>query len=158
MSNAYIKLYGHKHTLTDDILAIIANAVTGKDDELTELINAFRDQERLDAMEGSPLVALDVLGQLILDSPVQRLGLRAIGQTLIALAKDWTFDPVCVDGMIDELRKACFGLHVWVDLLRRQHYITNADWISDTLIPQLDFIISVLEGHSNECETSACSS
>lgn len=169
MSSAYIRLYGHKHILSDDVLAVIADAVIGRDDELAVLIDAFRDQERLDDIEEYPLVALDALGWMILDTlqpengPVSikpwAMVVLNIGRTLVALAKGWTFDPACADGMIEELRVARTSLHGWRDLLRGEDNEDGADlWIGDTLLPQLETIITVLEGHSNEPKTTGCRS
>ena len=54
MSNAYIQLYGHRHNLSDNVLAVIADAVIGDDEALSLIIDAFRDQELLDsAMENN---------------------------------------------------------------------------------------------------------
>jgi len=167
MSNAYIRLYGEKHNLSDDVLAIIADAVTGRDDELAELIDAFRDQERLDDVEDNPLVAMDALGRMILDTlqpedgPVSikpwAMVVQNIGGTLVALAKDWTFDPACADGMIDELRVARRNLSMWAHQLCLEGNEDCADlWIGDTLTPQLNTIITVLEGHTHESERTSC--
>ena len=167
VSSAYIRLYGHKHNLSDDVLAVIADCVVGRDDELAELINAFRDQECLDDVEGNPLVAMDALGRIILDTLQPEDGVvstkpwamvvQNIGSTLIALAKDWTFDPACAHGIIDELRMARRNLHGWRNLLWDEDNEDGADlWIGDTLLPQLETIISVLEGHSNEANSVEC--
>lgn len=167
MSNAYIRLYGEKHNLSDDVLAVIAEAVVGRDDELAELIDAFRDQECLDDVEDNPLVAMDALGREILDTlqpesgPVSikswALAVQAIGGTLVALAKDWTFDSACADGMIDELRKARISLHGWRNLLWDEGSTKDSDWIDYAVLVRLTTIITVLEGHTNEPETTTCS-
>jgi hypothetical protein len=94
----------------------------------------------------NPLVAMDALGRVILDSPSRRLGMLAIGNTLVTLAKDWTFDPACTDGMIDELRQVRISLNGWRCRFCDEHCMGEVDWIDSTILPQLNTIITVLEG------------